>query len=247
MLSLDSTFQPVALVTGGASALGAQISRCLVQKNYRLVLHYGDSLKKTQQLEAELKSVGADVLVLQADLQNQMETKRIVKKIIKAFGRLDLIVNNASLFKPTPYSRRSVLKGWMEIFNINLFSPFVLCQEAYPWLKKIGGSVVNIADIYGEHPFLKNHSAYCLSKGGLITLTKFLAAEWAPEVRVNAVAPGVISFPGKYTLQQREKLSRKSLLKRGGRPEDIADAVLFLAQNNFVNGQVLNVDGGRFI
>jgi pteridine reductase len=212
-----------------------------------LILHYGGALKKTQQLETELKSAGADIVVLQADFRNQIETKRIVKKIIKSFGRLDLIVNNASLFKPTPYSHQFILKGWTEIFNINLFSPFVLCQEAYPWLRKVGGSVVNIGDIYGEHPLLKNHSAYCLSKGGVITLTKFLAAEWAPEVRVNAVAPGVISFPRKYSFQQREKLLKKSLLKRGGRPEDIANAVLFLAQNNFITGQILNVDGGRFI
>jgi pteridine reductase len=247
MSSLNRAFSPVALVTGGASALGGAISRGLAQKNYRVVLHYGTSVQKTKELEAELKGAGVKTLLVQADLRKPTAARAIVKKIIGVFGRLDLLVNNASLFKPTFDSGRVVLKGWPEIFNINLFSPYVLCREAYPWLKKVKGSVVNVTDIYGEHPVLKNHAAYCLSKGGLITLTKFLAAQWGPDVRVNAVSPGVISFPRNYTAQKKKKLSEKSLLKRGGVPNDIANTVLFLTQNNFVTGQILHVDGGRFI
>lgn len=236
--------KPLALVTGGASPLGSAISRALAQAGYDLVLHYGSSKARALELADELREGGAKVFLLQADLRKPASLARALARGPRDLSRTSLLVNNASFFGPTPAFNE---KAWDAILHINLLSPYALSEALRPQLQNNKGSVVNITDIYGAHPLLKDHPAYCASKGGLITLTRFMASQWGPGVRVNGVSPGVISFPAHYGAAKKKKLAEKSALKRGGAPEDIARAVLYLAEQPFVTGQILNVDGGRFL
>ncbi len=159
---------------------------------------------------------------------------------------MDLLVNNAGLFLPTPLLRPD-WNDWTQLWNIHSLSPCALAVAARPWLKKTRGSIVNITDIYGELPILQGHAAYSTSKAALIFLTKFLAVAFAPEIRVNAVSPGAISFPEGYDAPQKKSLIQRTALKRQGTPDEISEAVWFLTSNHFVTGQVLRVDGGRFV
>ena len=238
--------QPVALVTGAASTLGSAISVKLAHQGMRLALHYGKSALKTIRLQKELSSLGVETLLLKADLSKPSQAGTLVRGVTRRWGRLDLLVNNASRFLPTPLAEGDWAQ-WGELYRINTLSPCALAAAANSFLGKTGGSIVNITDIYGEMPVLQSHPAYSASKAALLFLTKFLARELAPAVRVNAVSPGVISFPKKYSRSQRHKLVQKTALMRQGKPADIAEAVWFLASNRFVTGQVLKVDGGRFI
>lgn len=240
------SFQPVALVTGAASTLGAAICTKLARQGIRLALHYGTSVQKTLQLQKELVSQGIETLLLKADLSRPAQGEILVQGVIRRWGRMDLLVNSASRFLPTPLDEGS-WNQWEVLHRINVLSPCALAAAAKPFLAKAAGSIVNITDIYGEMPVLQRYPAYSASKAALIFLTKFLARELAPGVRVNAVSPGVISFPQKYSSSQRHKLIQKTALKRQGTPQDIAEAVWFLASNPFITGQILKVDGGRFI
>lgn len=246
MSRIRISLKPVALVTGAASFLGNSISFKLAKEGFDLVLHYQSSARKAKQLAAEIRKFGVQVLLLRGDLRRVETAVSLVRQTIKVFKRLDLLVNNASLFYPTPI-KTTKPHQWLELFQVNSFSPYFLSRAAAPWLKKGKGSIVNLTDIYGEYPILKGYDAYCASKSALITLTKILARELGPEVRVNAVSPGAIFIPKDYSLQQKKALLDHSALKRQGTPEDIAAAVFFLASQNFVTGQVLKVDGGRFL
>ena len=237
---------PVALITGAASTLGAAISRKLAQKGFCLALHYGKSRGKVLRIQKELSSVGVESLLVQADLSRPTRVGPMLHRLVRQWGRLDLVVNNASLFKPTPIMK-SDWKNWTKLLNINSLSPYALAVAARPWLKVTRGSIVNICDIYGELPVLKDYAAYSASKAALLFITKYLAVEFAPAIRVNAVSPGVISFPKGYGDRKRRKLIQRSSLKRQGTPAEIAEAVWFLASNQFITGQVLKVDGGRTI
>jgi pteridine reductase len=237
--------KPIALITGGASALGSAISRKLVSEGFNVALHYGKSKSKTLALKAELEAHGAEIFLVQANLSDPSQSTKLVQLVTAHWRRLDLVVNNASLFESTTLTVND-WKKWHQIFNINTFSPVCLVVAAQPWLEKRRGCVVNITDIYGEFPILKEHAAYSASKAGLIFLTRYLALALGDKVRVNAVSPGVITFPPRYTAAQKKKLVAKAALKRQGSPAEIADAVWFLASNQFVTGQVLHVDGGRF-
>ncbi len=238
--------RPVALVTGGSSSLGRAISLKMVQQGMRVVLHFNRSKDETENLQREIQGLGGQTFSVRADLNNPSQAKLLVKKTIRKWGRLDLLINNASIFKPTPFIDVDT-RNWDEIFRVNVISPFALSVEAGKWLRKTKGCIVNITDIYGQEPRLKNYAAYCASKAALISLTKWLAFHLGPVIRVNAVSPGAITFPKNYKTRKKMVLIDKSLLKRMGKPEDIAEAVWFLNSNPFITGQVLNVDGGRFI
>ncbi|UCH53145.1 MAG: pteridine reductase [Pseudomonadota bacterium] len=246
----DKTLEgKVALVTGGAHRIGAAIARRLHAEGVNLVIHYLTSEAPAHALQNELNAARADsVMLVRGDLNNGKKLlKNLVFETTERFKRLDIVVNNASRFYPTPVGEASE-ENWDDIVGTNLKAPFFLAQAAAPHLKKTNGCVVNIADIYGERP-LPNFPIYSIAKAGLVMLTKALAREFAPEVRVNAIAPGAILWPERgLDEMSKQRVISRTPLKRAGEPEDIAGAVLFLVRDGgFITGQTLVVDGGRWV
>ena len=249
---MDSTPRPVALVTGAARRIGAAIARRLHADGYALSLHYRGSHAEMAALAAELNALRAgSVIAVQAELAAFDRLPELVARTVGRFGRLDALVNNASAFYPTPVGSVTPAQ-WDDLFASNARAPFFLSQAAAPHLKAAGGGIVNIADIHGETP-LAGHGVYCMAKAALLMLTKSLALDLAPEVRVNAIAPGAILWPehadystGKDAAAQAALLARTPLA-RTGTPEDIAAAVAWLLGDGsgYVTGQTLHVDGGR--
>jgi pteridine reductase len=188
----------------------------------------------------------ASVAVIRADLLETSRLSAFVQEAAATWGRLDALINNASSFYPTPVGTATQTQ-WDELLGSNLKAPFFLCQAAAPYLEQTSGCIVNMADIYAERP-LKAYPIYSVAKAGLVMLTKALARELAPAVRVNAVAPGAILWPDNMDDVMRKHILSRIALKREGRPEDIARAVLFLVRDgDYVTGQVIAVDGGRSI
>jgi len=238
----------VALVTGSARRTGAEIARRLHAAGYDLALHYRGSADDAQALATELEAVRANsTLLLQADLAEFDRLPELVAKTIGRFGRLDALVNNASGFHPTPFGATTPAQ-WDELFAINARAPFFLSQAAAPHLANANGAIVNIADIHAERP-LRGHAVYAMSKAALLHMTRSLALELAPKVRVNAVSPGAILWPegGKDPEAQVAILARTPL-GRIGTPQEIAEAVLWLLRDaRYCTGQTLHVDGGRML
>ena len=239
----------VALVTGAARRIGAAIARRLHADGHDLALHYRHSQAEMLALQAELESVRpGSTLALQADLAAFDRLPELVARTLGRFGRLDLLVNNASSFYPTPIGTTTPAQ-WDDLFASNARAPFFLAQAAAPHLKATRGAIVNLVDIHGDQP-LAGHAVYGMAKAALRMLTKGLALDLAPEVRVNAIAPGAILWPdsGKSAEAQAALLSRVPM-GRIGTPDDIAAAVAWLAgaDAGYVTGQVLRVDGGRGI
>lgn len=247
--------RPVALVTGAARRLGAAIARRLHAEGYDLVLHYRSSRADIDALAAGLEATRAgSTLVLQADLAAFDRLPELVAHTIGRFGRLDALVNNASSFHPTPIGQATPAQ-WDDLFASNARAPFFLSQAAAPHLKASRGSIVNLVDIHGERP-LKDHAVYSMAKAALIMATRALALELAPDVRVNAVAPGAILWPESVATEvpsaeqvaHQQQLIARTPLARTGSPDDIADAVLWLLRSaRYSTGQVLRVDGGRLL
>lgn len=240
----------VVLVTGGARRVGAAICRRLHGGGAHVMVHYRSSAAEARALEAELKARRAgSVAIVQADLLKVSALSALVKDAMRAFGRLDALVNNASSFYPTPVGEITE-DVWEDLIGTNLKAPLFLAQAAARELRASHGSIVNIVDIHAEMP-MKNHVVYNAAKGGLIALTRSLARELGPEVRVNAVAPGTILWPENETWQDdvtRQRIINQTALKRIGEPDDIAKAVEFLiASAPYVTGQVIAVDGGRSV
>lgn len=237
----------VVLITGGARRVGAAIARLLHARGMNLVIHYLSSEKSAHALQQELHEARPDsVMLMRGDLNSgDRLLKNLVFESVEAFGRLDALINNAARIYATPLGEASEAQ-WDDLIGANLKAPFFLSQAAAPHLKKNSGCIVNIADVYAERP-LPGYPIYSVTKAGLVMLTKVLARELGPDVRVNAIAPGVILWPesGIDEMSQQRIISRTPL-KRAGDPEDIARAVLFfLGDAGFVTGQVLGVDGGR--
>ena len=235
-----------ALVTGAARRIGAAIARRLHWAGANVVLHYRGAEAEAGRLEAELNAArAASALKVKADLLAPIAPRALLGAALERFGRLDLLINNASTFYPTAVG--SIEPGhWEELIGSNLRAALFLAQEAAPQLAKNCGAIVNIADIHAERP-LKGYLVYSVAKAGLVALTRALALELAPEVRVNAIAPGAIAWPedGQFEPRERERIVAATPLARIGSPEEIARAVHFLATAPFVTGQVLAVDGGR--
>ena len=240
--------RPVALVTGSARRIGAAIARRLHAAGYDLALHYRDSASDARALATELEAARAGgTLLLQADLAEFDRVPELVGKTVGRFGRLDALVNNASAFYPTAFGTTTPAQ-WDELFAINARAPFFLSQAAAPHLADAGGAIVNIADIHAERP-LRGHAVYAMGKAALLHMTRALALELAPKVRVNAVSPGAILWPegGKDPDAQAALLARTPL-GRTGTPEEIAEAVLWLLRDaRYCTGQALHVDGGRML
>jgi pteridine reductase len=238
----------VALVTGAARRVGAAIARRLHAAGANVVLHYRGAESEAAQLEKELNAARAgSAMKLRGDLLALVAPKALVDAALQRFARLDILVNNASAFYPTAIGQIE-LGHWEELIGSNLRAPLFLSQAAAPRLALAGGVIVNIADIHAERP-LKGYVVYSIAKSGLVALTRSLALELAPGVRVNAVAPGAIAWPedGQFDPGERERIVATTPLRRTGNPGEIAQAVHFLCTAPFVTGQVLAVDGGRSI
>jgi len=238
--------RPVALVTGAARRVGAAIARRLHAAGYDIALHHRASAAEAAALASELNAARPDsVLLLQGELADDAVPARLVKECLARFGRLDALVNNASAFYPTPVGEATPAQ-FDELFAANARAPFFLAQAAAPALRAAGGAIVNLADIYGERP-LPAHTLYCMAKAALLMLTRSLARELGPDVRVNAVAPGAVLWPdaGKAEKEKAAMLAATAL-GRAGDPADVAEAVRWLLQDaRYTTGEVIRVDGGR--
>ena len=244
----ESLAGKAALVTGGARRVGAAIVRRLHAAGASLLIHYRDSEADAARLEAELNALRPKSAVrVKADLLAPIAPRALVAAASEAFGRLDILVNNASSFFAVPLGSIEA-SHWEELVGSNLRAPLFIAQAAAPELARRKGCIVNIVDIHAERP-LKGYPLYSVAKAGLAALTRSLAVELAPAVRVNGVAPGAIAWPedGQFEAGERERIVATTPLARVGAPEDIAQAVHFLACAPFVTGQIIAVDGGRSI
>ena len=247
-MSSSQANRPVALITGAARRIGATIAKRLHAAGYDVALHYRRSRAELDALIAELENLRpASTLALEAELGDVAQLGPMIAATIDRFGRLDALVNNASAFYPTPVDEATPSQ-WDELFGANVRAPFFLAQAAAPHLAARSGAIVNLIDIYAERP-LPDHSVYCMSKAALAMMTKSLARDLAPAVRVNGVAPGAVLWPdaGKSDAEQTALIERTPL-KRMGTPDDVAGAVLWLLRDApFVTGEIVRVDGGRHL
>jgi len=242
----QSLADKVVLITGAARRVGAVIARKLHAAGATVAIHYHRSVSEAQALAAELNTVRAgSATTLGGDLLDVKVLQSLVEATIARFGHLDILVNNASTFYPTPVGEITAAQ-WEDLMGTNLRAPLFLSQAAAPHLKARQGLILNIVDIHGMRP-LRHHVVYSPAKAGLIMLTQSLARELAPQVRVNGIAPGPVEFPESgLTEEMKQAIIDKTLLKRRGSPEDIARAALFFASEApYVTGQILAVDGGR--
>jgi pteridine reductase len=243
---LTSLVGKTALITGGARRIGASIARILHGAGMNLALHYFSSSDEAENLQRELNAQRAkSVILLQGDLRQITTLNGLVEQVIAQWNRLDVLVNNASSFYPTPVGAATE-DQWHDLVDTNLKAPFFLAQAAAPQLRRVQGNIVNIIDVHAQRPMAK-HPIYCSAKAGLAMLTQSLARDLAPDVRVNGVAPGAILWPesGMSDTTKNYILSRVPL-KRPGDADDIARALLFLVRDGgYITGQVIAVDGGR--
>ena len=244
----DSLAGKAALVTGGARRVGAVIARRLHSAGASVLVHYRDSEADAARLAAELNAARPkSAAKVKAELLAPVAPRALVGAALDSFGRLDLLVNNASAFFPVAVGAMEP-SHWEELIGSNLRAPLFIAQQAAVELAKNQGSIVNIVDIHAERP-MKGYALYSIAKAGLAAMTRSLALELAPNVRVNGVAPGAIAWPedGQFPDAERARILATTPLARIGSPEDVARAVHFLACAPYVTGQILAVDGGRSI
>lgn len=236
----------VTMITGAARRIGAELVRHLHQSGINIVLHYRSSEKDATALADKLNAQRPDsVKLLQGDLKEYAKVPNLIKQAVSLFGNIDVLINNASSFYPTDLNEVNE-EIWEDLVGVNLKAPLFLTQAIAPHLKKSKGCIINIVDIHADRP-LKDYPVYCIAKAGLVMLTKSMARELAPEVRVNGIAPGAIMWPEvqHYEGMHQEIISRTAL-KREGSPKDLTDTALFLInQANYITGQIIAVDGGR--
>jgi pteridine reductase len=251
---MHSSTPKVALVTGAAKRIGAEIVRQLHAENFNVVIHYHHSEQAAKELANQLNEQRENsALCIAADLNNLAQVHELAEQAQQHWQRIDLLVNNASSFYPTPIGE-SREKDWNQLINSNLKAPFFLAQALAKNLGAQQGCIINIADIYADRP-LKKHSIYSIAKAGNVMLTKTLAQELAPLVRVNGIAPGAILWPDDSHKKPADRLSddtktimlAKIPLQQRGQAQDIARAIVFLTQSPYITGQILAVDGGRSI
>jgi pteridine reductase len=236
-----------ALVTGAGRRIGAELARRLHAAGASVAIHYRHSAEEALDLAASLNRIRAgSAEAFQADLADNERLHVLVESVTDWSGRLDLLVNNASAFYPTPLGRITE-ENWAELVDSNLKGPLFLAQAAWPQLRAAEGAIVNLVDIHARRP-LKNYSVYGAAKAGLAMVTRSLAKEMAPEVRVNAIAPGAILWPEDGMSEAaKQSVLRQIPLGRPGSPADIADCLMYLLRARYVTGQVIAVDGGRSI
>ena len=238
----------VLLITGGARRVGASIVRILHGAGARVLIHYRDSIAEARALAAELNATRhGSVAIEPANLLDAGVPERLVAAALREFGRLDILVNNASTFYPTAVGGITEAQ-WDDLMGSNLKAPLFLSQAAAPSLRTTRGLILNIVDIHALRP-LKGHPVYSIAKAGLVMLTRTLARELGPDIRVNGIAPGPVLWPERAMDEVlKQEIIAKTALKRHGTPEDIARSALFLAKDApYITGQIITVDGGRSI
>jgi pteridine reductase len=239
----------VALVTGGARRIGLSIVNKLHTLGYRVAIHYNSSFDDANELASKLNATIANsAMPFAAQLKECVQCEHLIKQVVQWAGRLDVLINNASLFFPSKMGEVDN-QHWDNLFATNLKAPYFLSQYAYPYLKKHKGNIINISDIHASKP-LKDYSVYCMSKAALVMQTKALAVELGPDIRVNAIAPGAIMWPesvNALTDDKKQAIIDKTPQKQHGSPDYIAQSVVFILKNPFINGQNIAVDGGRSI
>ena len=237
-----------ALITGAAKRIGAVISAALHEAGANVAVHYLNSGEDAEQLASQLNQVRSDsALTVQGDLKNTADLKQMIDQLTKRTGGLDILVNNASSFYPTPLESITE-EHWDDLLGINLKAPLFLSKISLPYLKKNNGVIINIVDVHAQRP-LKNHSVYGSAKAGLAMLTRSLAKDLGPDVRVNGVSPGAILWPESGISERvKENILGQVPLGRPGTPDDIAAAVVFLVRDApYVTGEIIAVDGGRSV
>jgi pteridine reductase len=235
-----------ALVTGGAVRIGRAIVEELSARSWAVAFSYRTSEEAARRLERGIRERGGAALAFQADLREEAQRRALLDAAAGAFGGLDALVNNAAVF-PRASLGDLTPEHFSDVMRANLEAPLFLARACAPLLRARGGSVVNIADIYGVVP-LRDHLAYSTSKAALIAATRGLAVELAPEVRVNAIAPGAAVFPDDYDASRRKRVIARTLLRRAGSAAEIARAVRFLLEDaETMTGQLLVIDGGRLV
>lgn len=236
----------VLVITGGAKRIGAEICKTFHAQGFNIALHYRNSQTEAQALADELNTARSNsVALFQADLNHSDSITDMAKSIETAFGQVDVLINNASSFYPTPMGDIT-LDTWDDLFNSNVKGAFFLSQALMPALQKQQGNIVNIVDIHSEKP-LKAHPVYNMAKAALNMMTKTLAKELGPDIRVNGVSPGAILWPEHESddTQKQQSILERIPLAKAGNPQDIANAAWFLSQQSYISGQIINIDGGR--
>lgn len=233
------------LITGAAKRIGAAIARELHHAGMNVIIHFNTSKTDATLLAIELNSLRAgSAHTLQADLRDDPTHNTLIDEAYAINHRLDVLINNASIFYPTPVETFTT-EQWDQLIDVNLKAPLFLSRYAARYLAGTQGSIINLADIHAERP-LKNHLIYSISKAGLIMLTKSLARELGPAIRVNAISPGAMFWPENMDKITQEKILSRTALKHQGRVEDVANAIRYLIEDaKYTTGQVLTIDGGR--
>jgi pteridine reductase len=239
---VDNLAGKVALVTGSAKRLGRAIAQHLAAEGADVIVHYHQSSGDADKVVAEIKKLGRRSIALAADLAKKSDIDALFAATAKEFGRLDVLVNNASNFLHTEFAATTE-ESWDASLDVNLKAPFFCAQAAAPLLKKNRGVIINLSDVAGLLGWT-GYIPHCISKAGIIMLTRALAKELAPDVRVNAIAPGTITMPGDAPELEADYIKRAPL-QRSGSTEDVTAAISFLVNSPFITGQVLVVDGGR--
>ncbi len=233
------------LITGAAQRLGKAIAQDIHSYGMNVIIHYKSSATSADNLANSLNEIRQNsAFVLEADLLNIDNFNSLAEKANGFTGRLDVLINNASMFYPTSVVSTTQTQ-WQELIGTNMKAPYFLSQACHQYLQKSNGSIINITDIHGVLP-LKNHPVYSAGKAGLIMLTKALAKELGPAIRVNAISPGAILWPEDLSDQKKQEILSRTVMKRQGNTDDITSAVRFLIQDaDYITGQVLTIDGGR--
>ena len=239
-----SAVKRTALVTGAARRVGRAIALELARAGCDVAVHCWRSMKEAEQVADEIRALGRRAIVVSADLLDMDAPARIVDEVVRGLGRLDVLVNNASVFEKTPLDEADA-STWDRVLRINVVAPALLSRAAAPVMRSAGaGCIINLTDILADRPIAR-YGPYCASKAAFTNLTRMLALELAPEITVNAIAPGIAVFPDDYDEEIRKRLTAKVPLQRTGSPEEIAALVRFLiTQGNYITGQIIAVDGG---
>lgn len=235
------------LITGGAKRIGATTARYLHEKGFNIILHYNTSEAEAKAMKEGLNKIRKNSCsVIKANFNSDTSINELTDKVNEITKTLDVLVNNASIFYPTPLEKASLVE-WRDLTDTNVTTPLFLTQALCHHLKKAKGCVINISDSLVKNG-IKDYSLYTAAKSALEGITKSLAKELAPEVRVNGIAPGAILWPDDKDLsdQEKESILKKVAIGRTGKPEDIASSIFFLTQSKYITGQIINVDGGRF-